>query len=299
MNIFKRSSAGPPSPTPSSPSDEVKSSWLPRGKAKTFPLQDTHSEQLTPSPTPTPPSHTPTFERPIWFSRSKTVPISRSTVAEDLLAMPPPVQRRLKAEEEYDQLPNWRKEAAKARVAELRKFAVPIQASERHLDNARAAETPDENVTVEKSSPSLECAHEDCTDASCKIDSLHTSLNHNFPSSRSDDLPPLSQDVFWLSLKLIELPALALATANHQPTCRICDNAFDSKSREPAWRLHGDHGIAHAVHVECLHGSDWATKFRERQDKCVRCDVWTEMCTKLGSEETDRRLERVKSLLYR
>jgi hypothetical protein len=143
--------------------------WFSRkmsNKAKTFPLSDTHGEQLIPSPTPTPPSQTPTFGKPRWFSRSKTVPISRSLAADGFPAMSMVVQRRLKPEEEYNRLSDSRKEAEKARVMELQLFLASTRRWKRPVDNARSSEVAEAEVTVEHPHPVASCSNEDYADAS-------------------------------------------------------------------------------------------------------------------------------------
>jgi len=259
---------------------------------KTYPLPETHSEQLTPSPTPTPPSNTPNFERPAgWFSRSKTTPIPRSPMKEDFPQTPTPVQPRLSAKEEYEQLPQRRKSAAGARVAEMKTFLSNTQASERFSLGARALHIPKEEAWVRKRLATRRRIHKVYENAISGVDATS--------ASPDDDLPPLRQDILWLSINAITYPSITLANPNAVPTCRICAEAFELKSRDRALRIHGYRGVGHAVHVACLGKSDWSEKFNNGEDWCERCEAWREMCTlHVGLEEANRRLRRAKWLLF-
>jgi hypothetical protein len=284
MNIF-RNSGGPPSPPLSTKSIESEehenkrksneAGWLRRFrsvKPKTFPTPKTDSERQSISsttPVTTPQPDTPTGEQPFSFIRSKTTPLPFTSSNEELSQEP------LSPADKYTQIPLKRKTAARKRVDRMKAFLLSSLKTEQAIYTTSTAAPPALRATPTVKNIS-------------KPPKLHYTLRHT-PANPA--LPPLQEDILWLTLTPIAQPTRNIRAKDKPVRCQICRCDFEHGKREAAWRLHGHMGKACLVHMMCLRSGWW-----DRPGGCWKCEaLWWHM--KISElEDVGRRIVRMEGI---
>jgi hypothetical protein len=111
-----------------------------------------------------------------------------------------------------------------------------------------------------------------------------------FPCAVADPtLPPLREDILWLTITPIAEPTLSIPKEDQPFACQICDRGFNHDRKEPAGRLHNYNNEVHLVHKGCLEKSLGDTSLR-----CPRCEALRRQMGKYGAEEVRKRISRIE-----
>lgn len=296
MQLLKRFSNGSPSPAPSQRSYHSSSdpSAIPKDSVQRYGL----FSQFTSRTFPQAKQKVDNLE---ISTSSNTGLTKHSETVQELCSS------RIGAElkKEYNDMPPKRREAARMRVKRLKSF-LRVGASDKNADKW---ETSNLSYSMITDVAAAQQPRKDIQSKNAATLILHrrrdsgTCNKYNTVSKPYASLPPLHEDILWLSLKLIASPDATLPTVHGPPTCAACFEVFSRSSLDPraraAWRVHScGQGSAHFLHIKCLECARLVWCRRQLSTlECRRCDSFVQQIQAIGVEEMAKRVERMEKLL--